>query len=322
MSTYKLSRKGEDTASDIEFMEKCARDGLTPKGLRWNLSVQGMDETTEEKVLKIKRDAEACVIDVMIKGMKEKKIRTDAEREEAIEKELGRREGWEAIKWVDKVDKYQQKCREEAEKRKRKKLRSLQGIQETRKERENQERQERKNKERTDKEEEEAKEEERVVESWESLVDEEKVKEFGGKIYRKKESVECRMEELREVMSVFESYGLGVSRTPTDGNCFFHAVGGQLGIEHGEVRSAAVRFLRENQRMNGEEWSAFVDDGERGKRGYLRKMVKEGEWADHIMVLATASAFKRKIKIFAQGGLTEIEPREMEGADVPVGFIR
>ena len=35
MSTFKLSKKGEDTASDIVFMEKCARDGLTPKGLRW-----------------------------------------------------------------------------------------------------------------------------------------------------------------------------------------------------------------------------------------------------------------------------------------------
>ena len=60
-----------------------------------------MDATTEEKVLKIKKDAEACVIDVMIKGMKEKKGRINVEREEAIEKELGKREGWEAIRWVD-----------------------------------------------------------------------------------------------------------------------------------------------------------------------------------------------------------------------------
>ena len=97
MSSYKLSKKGEDAASDIIFFEKCAREGLTPKGIRWKLKVNGMDEETEEKVEKIKKDAEARVIDVVLKGLREKRIRTDAEREEAIERELERRKGWEAI---------------------------------------------------------------------------------------------------------------------------------------------------------------------------------------------------------------------------------
>ena len=40
-------------------MEKCARDGLTPKGIRWNLRIQGMDAETKDRVEKIKKDAEA-----------------------------------------------------------------------------------------------------------------------------------------------------------------------------------------------------------------------------------------------------------------------
>ena len=153
-------------------------------------------------------------------------------------------------------------------------------------------------------------------------MDEEKVKEFGEKIYKKKESIESRMEELREVMQVFERYGLEVSRTPTDGNCFYHAVGKQMGMEHKDVRKAAVGFLRENSNINGEEWSGFTDEGERGKRSYLRRMEKEGEWVDHIMVMATASVFKRRIKIYAQGGLTEVGPEEADGEDIRIGFIR
>ena len=263
MSTYKLSKKGENAASDISFLERCVREGLTPKGLRWKLRIQGMDAETEEKVEKIKRDAEARVVDVVIKGMQEKKVQLDAKREDAIEKELERKKGWETIKWVEKVDKYQLSCRKEAEERKKKKMMGLQGAKEKGQQKCKGEEAEGKGEEEQGEEED---EERQVVESWEILVDEEKVKEFGGRIYRKKESIECRMEELREVMNVFESHGLEVSRTPTDGNCFFHAVGEQLGMEHEKVRSTAVGFLRRNNKINGEEWSKFVDKGERGKR--------------------------------------------------------
>ena len=169
-----------------------------------------MDSETEEKVWKIKKDAEARVIDIMLKGMQEKKVRLEVEREEAIEKELERKNGWEAIKWVEKVDNYQQSCKEKAEQRKRKKM---MGLQEARKEagkggeKKIQQKSERGGEWFEDEEEEE--EERRVVESWESLVDEDKVREFGGKIYEKQESVESRIDELREVMEVFERYRLG-----------------------------------------------------------------------------------------------------------------
>ena len=45
-------------------------------------------------------------------------------------------------------------------------------------------------------------------------------------------------------------------------NCFFHAVGEQLRVEHAKVRAVEVKFLRENSKMNREEWSAFVEEGE------------------------------------------------------------
>ena len=153
-------------------------------------------------------------------------------------------------------------------------------------------------------------------------IDEEKVREFGEKIYRKKESIDSRMEELREVWEIFERNGLEVTRTPLDGNCFFHAVGQQVEMEHKELRLAAVKYLRDNQRMNGEEWSGFTEEGERGKRYYLRKAEKVGEWVDHILVMATAAALKRKIIIYAQGGTTEVSPEVEEGACVRVGFLR
>ena len=116
-----------------------------------------------------------------------------------------------------------------------------------------------------------------MVDSWEILVEEDRVKEFGGKIYKNEGSVECRMEELKGLMEVMEQYGMEVVRTPLDGNCFYHAVAEQTGMDHGEVRAAAVKYLKENDRMNGERWDEFIEGGRRGRRYYLRKMATAGE---------------------------------------------
>ena len=59
MSVYKMSKRSENITLDRAFMEGCAGKGLTPKGMRWNLEIQGLSQQTEEKVEKIKRDAEA-----------------------------------------------------------------------------------------------------------------------------------------------------------------------------------------------------------------------------------------------------------------------
>ena len=82
-------------------------------------------------------------------------------------------------------------------------------------------------------------------------------------------------EELKGIWRLLDKEGLEVRyKTPMDGNCFFHAVGEQLGTEHKNVRRAAVRFLRENSNINGEEWSGFTDEGKRGKRSYKNIVIK------------------------------------------------
>ena len=61
---------------------------------------------------------------MVIKGMKEKKVWLKEEKERSLEKELEKRKGWEAVKWVEKVDDYQMKSME-AEKRKAKGQKTL-----------------------------------------------------------------------------------------------------------------------------------------------------------------------------------------------------
>ena len=122
MSVYKLSRRNVNVNSDIGFLEKCVSNGVTPNGFKWNVAVQGMDEETKEKAEKIKIDAESRLIDVVLKGMKEKKARLKEEMEQAVDRELEKRKGWEATRWVERVDQYQQRCEKEAEGRKRKKI--------------------------------------------------------------------------------------------------------------------------------------------------------------------------------------------------------
>ena len=65
----------------------------------------------------------------------------------------------------------------------------------------------------------------------------------------------------------------------------------------------------------------FVDGDERGKRHYLRKMAKIGEWADHIMVMATACFLKVKLMIYAVGGVTEVGPTETFGEEITLGYV-
>ena len=74
--------------------------------------------------------------------------------------------------------------------------------------------------------------------------------------------------------------------------------------------------------MNGEAWAGFVEGGERGKRFFLREQAKDGVWADHIMILATACAEKVMIRIFSKRGQTQIKPEGEDGLkEVVLGHI-
>ena len=55
MSNYKLSRQLENIVSDKGFIEECVRQKFVPKGLQWNLRVNGLDREAEEKVERSRR---------------------------------------------------------------------------------------------------------------------------------------------------------------------------------------------------------------------------------------------------------------------------
>ena len=54
----------------------------------------------------------------------------------------------------------------------------------------------------------------------------------------------------------------------------------------------------------------------------MRRMSREGEWVDHMMVVATANAYKRRILIYSQEGVTKVEPEREEGVEVMLGFVK
>ena len=124
--TFKTSRRLENVSSDITFLEECVRRGVVPKGLGWKMQVQGLDEEVEERVSKIKEDAVSRIMDVMVKGMKRKKEMLEEKLEREVEEVVGRKEGWEAVWEMEKVDEYKRKCREEADQRKKGKMKKLQ----------------------------------------------------------------------------------------------------------------------------------------------------------------------------------------------------
>ena len=57
-----------------------------------------------------------------------------------------------------------------------------------------------------------------------------------------------------------------------------------MGIGHGGSKEEEKRWSKGGS-----------GDQERKCRSYMRRMSKEGEWVDHLMVVAMANAFGRKI---------------------------
>ena len=66
-STFRITRRLENVGSDINFLEECIREGKIPKGLQWNLKVQGLGEDVDRRVEDVKKDAMIRVMDVTLK---------------------------------------------------------------------------------------------------------------------------------------------------------------------------------------------------------------------------------------------------------------
>ena len=79
----------------------------------------------EQKDEQIKLDAVLRIMDVIIKGLKTKEEKLTEEKERMAEKAWEERSGWDRIKWMEKLDKQQQKYRREAEARKGRKMKQM-----------------------------------------------------------------------------------------------------------------------------------------------------------------------------------------------------
>ena len=317
MEDFRVIKKIENVTSDIRFLEECVRIGWIPNGFKWKFKAQGLKAEDDRKIECIKKDATLRIMDATIKALRDKKRDLEQEKERMIDRAWREKSGWDRTKWMKELDESHLRYREEAAQRKQKKKQKRNKRQEwvsggaedraTEHSEGNEEEEER---------------EEPVVESWEMLVEEEEWEKLGREIFQEEESVKGRKLELQGLQERMEEGSVEVSfRTPLDGNCFYHVVAEQVGKTALEIRKEAVEYLRTNERINGVDWSGFVVGGERGKRAYLRTMANEGEWTDHVMIMATAGSQKRRIIIYSQTERTVIRGGEEEG-EILLGYIR
>ncbi|KAL3889501.1 hypothetical protein ACJMK2_001839, partial [Sinanodonta woodiana] len=94
--------------------------------------------------------------------------------------------------------------------------------------------------------------------------------------------------------------------TPGNGNCFFEAVSSQLQrlkypvqLSPQQLRQDAVAFLKDNQLLQVSD--GYIDLAEfmynESFEEYCARMAEDGEWADHVLVVAMARTLQRDIMI-------------------------
>ncbi len=100
-----------------------------------------------------------------------------------------------------------------------------------------------------------------------------------------------------------------VEDVPRDGNCFFHVVSRQTGIDHQEIRRMVIDHLLENPDMyNFEVLEQKIDETQRESiERYIDSMSREGTWADHMAIQAMANLGYR-INIFGEEQNIVINP--------------
>ena len=94
--------------------------------------------------------------------------------------------------------------------------------------------------------------------------------------------------------------GLRKINVVADGNCFFRALSYQLtGDEnnHMDLRNAAIGHLTENST----QYAPFVAENYDGIEDYIIEMSRNGTYADHLSILATATSINQNIIIHELG---------------------
>ncbi|CAF1452274.1 unnamed protein product [Rotaria sp. Silwood1] len=111
------------------------------------------------------------------------------------------------------------------------------------------------------------------------------------------------LKELSNLFTVTEqlaSIGFQIVNILGDGNCFFRAISHQLyrhEHDHLNIRSATINYLIEN--MNN--FAPFVDDMDSTIENYIERMSRNGTYADHLAISATAVILNKNIIIHEIG---------------------
>jgi len=98
-------------------------------------------------------------------------------------------------------------------------------------------------------------------------------------------------------------YDVKAREIPGDGNCQMYSLSDQLcgNLNHSKfIRRTLVHWLRRNAEIplkNGCTLKDFVHD--QSWENYCLKMLKEGEWGDHLTLIAAAEVFKASIVIIS-----------------------
>jgi len=99
-------------------------------------------------------------------------------------------------------------------------------------------------------------------------------------------------------------YGVKAHREiPGDGNCQMYSLSDQLcgNLNHAKyIRRALVSWLKTNSEIslsNGCTLKDFVHD--QSWENYCQKMLKDGEWGDHLTLIAAAEVFQTVIIIIS-----------------------
>ncbi|CAF5091927.1 unnamed protein product, partial [Rotaria sp. Silwood1] len=109
-----------------------------------------------------------------------------------------------------------------------------------------------------------------------------------------------KLSNLFAVTEQLASIGFQIVNILGDGNCFFRAISHQLyrhEHDHLNIRSATINYLIEN--MNN--FAPFVDDMDSTIENYIERMSRNGTYADHLAISATAVILNKNIIIHEIG---------------------
>ena len=134
---------------------------------------------------------------------------------------------------------------------------------------------------------------------------------------------DTRKENALLLLQKLSILGLQQVKTLGDGNCFFRAVSDQLNKherDHLKLRTAAVNHIA----INRDYFSPFLtSDNNNNMEQYIRRMKRDGTYADHLAIKATSVVIRRNIVIHRYDDITSLVPSSEDTvAQIHVAYDR